>query len=402
MLKRCVAGLAAAIACCLALPSRAWMPAPDVIVSRADADASGGWPVALWVVDGQRSFFTVRTSRERLGRLAWRPANAQALMQLERFGAPELTTQPEPNPCPVDLGWGDLAALPDAHPLDEQEAPGHPACAAGACKSVAWRAPVPTGEAGTLPLARLMPDLAARRPEWLVLYVVSPADSVTLQQVAALNPDDALRGPRSQIEWSQLRLPGDAAARFPAIHQALLEQAAVDQGLAQASVLMRNDVLSPVHSLGNRDGWSTDFDGQRPALGLDAAHLRNHVVTRLLMRLVPADRPATLQLQTGAPFGSMLRLKALEQRPETLASCRSRLAALDCNQVCSSMTTTGAAQSKPGSRRLRACAQSCQAMTNPPDAVIQQRLDDLAERQSQAWRWVAQMTGQPVSRWQTR
>jgi hypothetical protein len=167
-------------------------------------------------------------------------------------------------------------------------------------------------------------------------------------------------------QWSEFRLPADAAASFPAIHTALLERAAEDQGLAQSSVLMRADLVSAVRPPRLIRGWEAT-EAQRRALGLAADTVKGHVIARLLLRLAPADRPAVLELQ-GVPWQTAERvdqLSALQAWPETLASCRRKLPAASGEE-------------------------------------LQRRFDAIAERQRQAWRWVEQMTGRSAPSWQPR
>lgn len=347
----------ALLACCLAWPSWAMLPAPDVIVGRADADASGGWPVMLWVVDGERSHVIVRAPRQRLGQLPWRPADAQALMSLERFGAPKLTQEPGPSRCAA--GRGSAAAVEPSQPWaakSHDDSVAHPACGAGDCGRSAWRVDLPPRTGEELPLARLMPGLAAKRPEWLVLYVVSPLPALPLAGLVQLSLTDALRGPRSQAQWSQLRLPAEAASRFPAIHTALLEQAAADQGLANASVLMRADDVTQVWQGASVGPWDGS-EAQYRALGMQSsATTGGSAIVRLLLRLMPGDRPGVLQPQASA-------WQAQASHAETL------WALMPADEA---------------------------------PATLQQRCDDLVERQHQAWRWVEQMTGRPADSWRAR
>lgn len=390
MVARCIGWWVAMLACCLAFPSWAMLPAPDVIVGRADADASGGWPVALWVIDGERSHFIVRAPRQQLGPLRWRPADAQALMALERFGAPTLTQSLDTHPCPAGLGRGHIVPPPAADPAGESGALAHPACGGRSCGGAAWRVDLSAQAGEVLPLARLLPGLAASRPEWLVLYVVSPLPSLPLKGVRQLHLADALRGPRSMAQWSQLRMPAEAAARFPAIHTALLEQAAEDQGLAQASVLMRADSLSSFMGWGLVGDWDGG-EAPRRALGLNGDAAKGQAIVRLLLRLSPGDRPAVLAPQAG-PWQAAAeysdKLKTLEPWPETPSSCRRQLSAMNCEAACE--------------RKAPACLQLCLSQKSEAEASLQGSFDAIAERQRQAWRWIEQITGRPAAEWQTR
>ena len=96
------------LAACLALPAQAQDMTPDVVLARADADASGGWPVVLWIVDGDRSSVVVSAPPAQLGDIpgaAWAPVDADALMNLERFGAPRLRAMAEPGVDAALLDW---------------------------------------------------------------------------------------------------------------------------------------------------------------------------------------------------------------------------------------------------------------------------------------------------------
>ncbi|RZL38338.1 MAG: hypothetical protein EOP35_06045 [Rubrivivax sp.] len=417
MVTRCMAWLAAVLACCLALPSEADPPEPYVVVGRADADASGGWPVALWVIDGLRSHVIVRAPREQLGRQAWRPADAQALMALERFGAPRLKRVPEPSPCPAELGWGAIVYPPtDAHFPGERDELAHAPCGAGRCNGKAWRLDLPAAYPAALPLAALWPLLAAARPEWLVLYVVVPRQgSLTLTGISQLRVPDGLRAQRSFDQWREFQMPAQAAAHFPAIHTALLEQAASGQGLAQATVLMRSDLVSAVRPARYIGGWAST-QAQRRALGLDGDSVRDHDMARLLLRVMPADRPPVLRpegvaWQTAETFDG---LRAMQLRRETPAACRAALSAMNCEAACESKVASMHEPPRWGfytdksleilapDQRLPACLRSCQAQKGPSDEALQRRFDTIAERQQQAWRWVEQMTGRSAADWQAR
>lgn len=343
LLARCTRWLVAVIGCGLAVPVVAMIPAPDVIVARADADASGGWPVALWVVGAERSQLIVRAPREQLGRGPWQRADARALMALERFGAPTLTRRANPYACTRGL------------PAEGREL-AHPPCRSGRCDGAAWRADLPGESGSTLPLRQLWPGLGAQRPQWMVLYVVTAWGSLPLKDVPQLHLADALRGPRSQAQWSQLQLPAEAAARFPEIHATMLEQAAQDQGLADVSAVMRADVLDR--------GWQAGDARQLRALGLADTSVSGLHIVRLLLRLQPGDRPARLVLDVG-PWPAMAesgeRLYALEPHPPA--------------------------------------SELCDGESAP---TRQQRVETFAQRQRQAWRWVEQMTGRPAASWQAR
>lgn len=414
MVVRCIGWLVAVLGCCLALPSWAEPPEPYIVVGRADADASGGWPVALWVMADERSHLIVRAPREQLGGQAWRPADAQALMALERFGAPRLELSPEPHPCPTDLRWGALIyPPPNAHFPGERDELAHAACGAGRCSGEAWRLDLPAASSAALPLAELWPGLAAAGPEWLVVYVVGPTKgSLILTGIPQLRVADGLRMQRSFEQWREFRMPAEAAASFPAIHAALLEQAARNQGLAQATVLMRSDSVSAVRPPRYIRGWEST-EAQRQALGLAGDSVRNHDAARLLLRVLPTDRPLQLQ-PAGVPWQTaetFADLRAVQLRPETPASCRAALSTMNCEAACDSKVASMKEPPRWGfyadqalvtlaaDQRRPACLRSCQAQKDPSDKVLQRRFDAIAERQRQAWAWVEAMTGRPAASW---
>lgn len=411
---RCMRWLGALLALCMAVPSRALPPEPDVVVGRADADASGGWPVALWVMADERSHLIVRAPRQQLGGQAWQPADAQALMALERFGAPRLTLSPEPHPCPTELRWGALIFPPlNAHFTGERVELAHAACGAGHCSEEAWRLDLPAESPAALPLVELWPGLAAAGPEWLVVYVVGPTeDHLTLAGIPQLRVPDGLQLQRSFEQWLAVQMPAQAAASFPAIHTALLEHEARNQGLAQSTVLMRSDSVSAVRPPQYIRGWEST-EAQRQRLGLAGDSVQNHDIARLLLRVMPADRPLLLQpadvpWQTAETFAD---LRAVQLRTETPASCRAALSKMNCEEACDSKVASMKVPPRWGfyadkalltlatKRRRPACLRACQAQKNPTDQALQQRFDTLAERQQQAWAWVESMTGRPAASW---
>jgi hypothetical protein len=162
--------------------------------------------------------------------------------------------------------------------------------------------------------------------------------------------------------------------------------------------------------------WEVD-EAQRRALGLDGKALSGHAIVRLLLRLAPGDRPAVLEPH-GAPWQAAAeysdKLKALVPWPETPASCRSRLSAMNCEAACERKVASMAQAPSGGfyadpaldtmapAQRLPACLRSCLSQKGAAEVSLQQRFDNIAERQQQAWRWVEQMTGRPAAQWQAR
>ncbi|MBN8506076.1 MAG: hypothetical protein J0L58_16545 [Burkholderiales bacterium] len=166
-------------------------PYVERVLGRADADASGGWWVALWVIDGDRSHFVVSAPRSELGDLPdarWTPVDAQALMSLEYFGAPRLLAMSDVSACPVTLRWGQaLPPPPNGHWSGERIELQHSSCLTGSCSQrQAWRIELPPGHAKTLPLAQLLPGLAMKEPQWLALHVASAATSPHLSGLREL------------------------------------------------------------------------------------------------------------------------------------------------------------------------------------------------------------------------
>lgn len=308
-----------------------------------------------------------------------------------------------------------LLRAAQSHFPGERDELAHAACGAGRCDGEAWRLDLPAASPAALPLAELWPGLAATGPQWLVVYVVGPAKgSLTLTGIPQLRVADGLRMQRSFEQWREFRMPAQAAASFPAIHTAPLEHAARDQGLAQATVLMRADSVSAVRPPGYVRGW-TSTEAQRQALGLTGDSKTNHNIARLLLRVVTADRP--LLQPVGVPWQTaetFADLRAVQLRPETPASCRAALSTMNCEAACDSkvasmkepprwdfyadraLVTLAAKQRRP------TCLRACQAQKDPSDKALQQRFDAIAERQQQAWRWVEQMTGRPAAAWQAR
>lgn len=387
----------------------------DVIVGRADADASGGWPVAVWVHDGERSHIVLRAPRAQLATLPgqpWEATDAQAVLDLERYGAPRLVGKHDRDPCPTTLRWMWSEANPPRiiHVPDEREALQHPSCGAVDCAGQAWSIGVPPGP--VLPLRRLMPHLAARQPEWLVLYVVSPAEALRLDGLPLLDVPASLR---SGPPWRRSDLPGSAGSLFPALHAALLEKAAADQGHAHASLLMRSDMQTTVQPLRFSRLWKGS-DAHRQALGLAPASVQGHYIVRLLLRLHPGDRPVELRLQP-VPRDSIATfrtLSAAQPWPRTEDSCRSALDEMDCEAACTRRVAalprslvsrfgqhTGSA-SAPEDVAMQTCRIECQSQKRQVAATMAGELDAVPQRQERAWRWVEELTGRPADSWQAR
>jgi len=407
-----------AVCLALALPAQAQAQEPDIVVGRADADASGGWPVALWVVDGDRSSFIVSAPREALGELpgaSWMPVDAQALMSLERFSAPRLLTQSDSRFCPTTLGWGQGGPSPwppsphggGGERLDLR----HAACAGGACaQRQAWRIELPPGSGETLPLARLLPGLAAHAPDWLALHVVSRHHWPGLAEVRYLAvppPLGSAGGDGPPV------MPLSAAEHFPAIHTALLLHAALAQKSEAKSTLLRADAMGSIQRVGYVRNWAGSAE-EREALGVQSASLGSSLVARLLLRLHPADRPATLSLMARIdnPGSNFRTLRALMPEPATAEACRDRLTALRCQPACAERVADVQVSLARGwwvdsgierlalRRRLAACLQSCDLQKRRVEEDMAVNFKAMDERQQRGWQWVEAMTGRAAAHWQ--
>jgi hypothetical protein len=383
----------------------------DVIVGRADADASGGWPVVLWVLDGERSQLIVRAPREQLATLPGRPWQAMdgaALLNLERYAAPRLVRRWDLDPCPTQLLW-EPHPKPIVHVAARRDALEHDRCGAADCSDRAWRIAMPAEP--VLPLRWLMPGLAAQQPQWLVLHVVSPHEALRLDGLPVLDAPPDLR---ISAPWRWVELPWAASARFPDIHAAMLEHAAAAQGLAQASVLMRSDTQS-IQPLRFASRW-TDSDAYRQALGLSEASVQRDHIVRLLLRLQPGDRPAELRLQpVDRRSSSTVRpLHASQPLPRSLDSCSRDLDVMDCQAACtrhvgelrqswaSQFGPRGAQAAMPAEEVMQLCLPACEGQKRAVAASMERRLEAVPERQLEAWRWVETLTGRPAAAWQAR
>lgn len=393
-------------------PAQAQPLEPDVIVGRADADASGAWPVMLWVREGARSRVVVRAPRSQLGDLPWKPADAGALMHLERFGAPRLEQRMDAHPCSTNLAWGRVLHPPNAHWRGEREALAHPTCGTADCSGQAWQLEHPMVEGDGLPLARLMPGLAVDRPEWLVLHVVSSAQMPALEGLPQLRVPVSLRWDRPYESWDRDVFPDQAAGRFPAIHAAMLEHLAAAQGLARSSVLMRSDAVSSVEPSGYVRSWIPS-PAQRMALGLDDPALSSRHIARLLLRLQPGQHPAVLRLENVDWRSAGLRgaLYALSPWPVDAPACRRAVAAWNCRASCTQRLASWPAELKWGfladesARAVRpadrpaACMKSCEAQRTALASDLDGRIEAVAQRQRHAWAWIEELTGRSAADW---
>lgn len=390
----------------------AQVPQADLVLGRADADASGGWPVALWVIDGDKASFIVSVPRSELGDLPgarWTPVDAQALMSLERFGAPRLEAQQDDDPCPATLNWGRYFEPPSGHWGGERVELRHADCGAGDCTNrQAWRIDLPAGSGEVLPLGKLLPGVGARGPQWLVLHVASAHQWPGLAELPELVVPPASR---FSVDWRHRPLlPAAAADHFPALHEAMLLRAAQAQKLDSVSALLHVGGTAAVERLRYVRNWDAS-DAQREVLGLQSASLRRGgQLTRLQLRLQADDRPATLSLvaRKWTPDASWVSWYALVPHAETTESCRARLAALQCEPACAERAASlprwtrdseAIERLKPAERRP-ACVKACEAQKRDVLDDLPRRLKDADARQQRGWDWVKALTGRSAEGWQ--
>ncbi|WP_374662067.1 hypothetical protein [Inhella sp.] len=382
------------------------------VLGRADTDASGGWWVALWVIDGDRSHFVVSAPRSELGELPdaqWAPADAPALLILERFGAPKLIATRDVALCPTELRWGQ--ALPSlrwdwpVHHVQLQ----HPTCSSDRCgPRQAWRIELPPHGGDTLPLARLLPGLAAQGSQWLALHVATVHPRPTLSELRTLVAPPTWAG--ASGGGGELALMASTARHFPAIHEAMLLHAARTQHLDAASAVMLEGptaVLRPI-----MHGPHLPLDGeQRAALGLDSGSLMERGgLHRMLLRLLPHDRPSRLslasrQVRSTSPARDW---RALVPDPQDLASCRARLKTFKCAAACAERVSHLPRLAVDGDliarmtlrERQSACVKSCEKQKAGLRANLVRTHEASQHRQAQAWQRVEALTGRSAADWQ--
>ncbi|MBV8035638.1 hypothetical protein [Roseateles sp.] len=354
------------------------------VLGRADADASGGLPVLLWVRNGALSSVTLR--------------------------APRLLARQDEDPCPASLRWAWQSSLPRPdHAPPEIEALQHSACTARDCSHDALRLVLGQATADELPLDRLLPGFATVQAEWLVLYVVG------------LDADLGLDGiPQSRLPWTpkagrlEAVMPLAAAAHFPELHTALLAYAATARALAQ-SVVMRSERvgMQPLKFARFRFSDAT----QLQALGLTDDALGMHHVIRLLLRLHPEDRPATLRPRaaSGAQVERMAPLRALGPWQGSAESCRSRIDQLRREPACTARiaelrqspeqrfhVARSLSASTETAQLQQACMTDCALQKQQQLAAVERSFEAVGERQQRAWQWVEALTGRPAASWPAR
>ena len=268
---------------------------------------------------------------------------------------------------------------------------------------------MPPGSGETLPLARLLPQLGADAPAWLVLHVVSRHAAPGLMELRYLAVPEPLQP--AADPGKQAVLPAEAAAQFPAIHTAMLMQLARAQGREATSTLMRADALGPVGSPGYVRSWHSNAS-QRAALGLQSLSPGTGQLARLLLRLHPADRPTTLSLLARSVDGNFATLRALLPAPADVQARRDQVAALRCEPACAERiaevrdklarapaSELKALRSLTPAERLSACLQSCEFQKRRIDEDLPGKLRSAEQRQAAAWRWVPWLTGRTAQEW---
>ncbi|MDM4768420.1 hypothetical protein [Pelomonas sp. SE-A7] len=388
---------------------------PELIVGRADADASGGWPVALLVVDGPRRVFTVRLAREQLGSLPgreWRPVDSEALMSLERYAAPQLVLQPDLDGCRTELNWRrPIVRLPSHYIRPQRPELAHASCVGMRCGGAAqaWQIELDEGDGPGLPLALLLPQLGRKAMDRLVLHVTAKDYAVRVQGLPHLPPPPR-RDMASVRMTPEYWFPADAAAEFPALHLAMLDLQANSQGLAGRSIVELADPVGPAGRLAYSPHWGGE-PAQRELLGFGADGMYGHYLTRLLLRLSPGDPVETLQLGTVHDHTRYADFKAIAPATASPAACEQRLQALQCvpaceervRQVHASPRSYGLAEESLSGwpeEGYRACTAACEKQKVDVRAAVQRYYDSTAdERQRHAWKFYEWMTGQPASAW---
>ncbi|MEH0166604.1 hypothetical protein [Roseateles microcysteis] len=383
---------------------RSWRD-PDRIVGRADADASGRWPVALLVLDGERRTLTIRARREQLGTLEgreWRAVDADALMSLERYGAPHLVEQKDFDNCLDELTWRrPLLAPPSDYIRPVRFELAHPDCQGPHCQeaATAWQIELNQSDGPDLPLGRLLPGLGRAQAERLVLYVASRGQGARVERLKEL----------VQPSFRMIHWPAGAATRFPSLHVAMLEHYGEELGFAKLSVVERVEGSGPVGpSLWGRRWGATE--GQRQALGLDGPSLRDHRLTRILLRLHPEDVVESLPVRpvTAGGVGSIIRFWALAPATAGVAACESRLQALHCEPACEERLKL-LGERRPPYREmwgvplgddLASCKASCEAQKLAVPKLAERYYGTEAEaRQQRGWQLVEELTGKPAAEW---
>ncbi len=405
-LLRCLTLAGALLASLLSVHAqeRSWRD-PDLIVGRADADASGRWPVALLVLDGERRTLTIRARREQLGPLAgreWRAVDADALMSLERHGAPRLVEQKDFDNCQSELTWRRPLTMPPTdytRPVRFETL--HPDCQGPDCQeaATAWQIELNESDGPDLPLGRLLPGLGRAQKERLVLYVASRGQGARVERLKEL----------VQPSFRMILWPADAAAQFPSLHRAMLEHHREELGFGKLSVVERIDYAGTVGPSLWGSRWGAT-EAQRQALGLNRASLRDHRLTRILLLLHPEDLVELLAVRPVATggVGSNIRFWALAPATAGKAACESRLQALQCEPACEERLKL-LGERRPPYREMwgvplgddaASCKASCEAQKLAVPKLVERYYGTEAEaRQHRAWQSVEALTGQPAAHW---
>lgn len=391
--------------------------APRVIVGRADAESLPGVSQALLLIDGPRRVLTVRRAdgaRPEGPPAAWREVAADGLRRFDRYGAMRLQRVKEPEPCEFPLRWGaPLPPPPLLHGEGEKERLAHEACADARCERPAWQTDLPA-DTLSLPVSALLSAADAEGSVLLhVLELNATSHNALPFWVAELPSLPVLRWRGHKLWWldrdAPVMLPQELAPHFPRIHQAVWNEHARQQGLAQASLLFASDAFGAPNLL-----FSSRYlgvgKGELQSLGVTErlAPLKDAQVYRLHLRLLAADAPAQLSLARGVRAGSSQPWLALESARDDGDLCRDRLAALSCAGLCHERVER-IAQAPPGrflmqphrdempeerSEQLQACRASCEEQLARKLAAAR---NDGRQEGEQAWQRLLQdletMTG---------
>jgi hypothetical protein len=204
-------------------------------------------------------------------------------------------------------------------------------------------------------------------------------------------------------------LPIWVARRYPAIHQALLEQAARDQGLADRSAVMQ------ISDQGSADGHIyvrslSRVGDEMQQLGVVGPSSRPLQVTRLLLRLMPGDTLAHWQLRTGRDGADSYNPGwfAREFAPVDAEQCVAAVQALRCEAACDARTPQippvlwlrhPSLSERMPAQRAQACRDSCVTQKLRARDTLAGRLQQVADEDEKASRWLETQTGRSAAEW---
>ena len=296
----------------------------------------------------------------------------------------------------------------------EKEDLAHAACGDARCERPAWQTDLPA-ETLSLPGSAF---LSAGDAEVSLLLYVLELDAGSRNAlpfwVAELPSLPVLRWRGPKLGWvsrdAPVLLPQELAPHFPRIHQAVWNEHARQQGLAQASLLFASDAFGPPNLLlSPRHLELAKGDLQTLGVTERLSPLRDAQVYRLHLRLQAADAPAQLSLKRGVRAGSSQTWLALESARDDGEHCRDRLSALSCAGLCHERIEQIAADpagrridvtSADRSEQLQACRSACDERL--ARKLASARNDGRQERE-QAWQRLLQgletMTGPGLFAW---